>query len=291
MRPGEQTFLSGEPGSEILNKTTVVIGLFFFLPYFVLMSGCGETEAERALRLAKELHQTNSLSDTEVIRNLQASERMLDRLVRVKIQAAEWRIRTLRRLIDRYMVRNMWPEAAREIEKLIELQPTNADWYFRKGQIYSQWARVEEEKAVEARQAFEVALQLEPDHLKARYGLGVVHAFRLENIEQGRRYLEQVGYETEEVVKKRETIKNARFALGRLEHQEGNFTAAVEALEAIVEMRGVSSDSRFFALKNIGQIYEETGSAGLAREYYLRANRLYGRDPEVNQALERLGGN
>ncbi len=272
-----------------MSKKIAVITIIIVLPFLILTSGCGETEAERALRLSKELQHKDSLSDTEVIRNLQASERMLERLIRVKIEAAEWRIRALRQLTERYMRRDMWPEAAREIEKLIDLQPTNPQWYYRKGQIYSQWARVDEEKASEARQAFEVALQLDANHLKARYGLGVVHAFRLENIAAGRQYLEQVAYEAEEVLKNRETIKNARFALGRLEHREGNHTAAVDALEEIVEMRSVSSDSRFFALKNIAQIYEETGSTGLAREYYLRANRLFGRDPEVNQALERLG--
>lgn len=263
---------------------------FLILPGLLyLAAGCGQTEAEKALQTAKTLTRNDPFSDTEVIRNLQKSERLLSRLVEVKVEAAEWKIFSLRKLINRYIEREMWPLAAREIQKLIELQPTAPEWYLQKGQIYSQWAKVEEDKSREAREAFETALQLDRELLKARYGLGIIHAFRLEEVEPGREYLEDVAYKDPPPdADRRETIKNARFALGRLEHREGNYSAAVEALSRVPEMQGISRDSKFYALKNIGQIYEESGSKDLARQYYLRANQLYD-DPKVTQALERLG--
>ncbi|MGM0380687.1 MAG: tetratricopeptide repeat protein [bacterium] len=273
-------------------KSQEKIICLLILPLLVfLTSACGQTEAEKALETAKTLTRSDDFSDTKVIQNLQTSERLLERLVKVQVEAAEWRIFALRKLINRYIEREMWPLAAREVEKLIQLQPTNAQWYLQKGQIYSQWAKVDTARAEEAKEAFEVALQLNKDYIAARYGLGVLHSFRLGNVQTGRDYLEKVAFESGETVKNRDTITNARFALARLEHREGNYSAAIDALAKVPDMDGISRQSKFYALKNIARIYEDSGSAGLAREYYLRANELVDDAPEIKRALERLGEN
>lgn len=262
-----------------------------FLVFFVILTaGCGKTEHEQALEIAKQLTLTDRISDTEAVESLQASERLLDHLTQVKIDAARWRVHALRKLAERYMNMGMLELAEEELDKLIELQPVQERWHVMKGQLYSRWAIVDREKIPQAERSFQIALELDEKSLPGRYGLAVLYAFHANQKELGRKLLQEIAFEQKIITRTRPYVKQARFALARLEFEDGNYREAEKVLRETVEMTGLSRDSRFMGYKNLGQVYEHQGATEMAIQSYRQAHKFHEYDPEVNRALERLSG-
>jgi len=274
--------------SEIKSKTLRSPLLVLLLLLVFVVAGCGKTKHEKALEVAKRLTLTGSLSDTEAVKSLQQSEKLLNRLVRIKIDAAKWRIRSLRRLSEKYIEMGMLELASKELEKLIDLQPVQPRWYIMKGQLYSRWATVAEDKISKAERSFQTALELENDSLPARYGLGVLYAFQADRPQRGRQFLRELSFDQRVTNRTRTYVKKARFALSRLEFQQGNYRETVRILREITKMQTLNRDSRFMAYKNLGQVYEQLSAKEMAIQAYRKANDVYQYDNEVNKALERL---
>jgi tetratricopeptide (TPR) repeat protein len=268
---------------------TFRVSFYILLVVFVFTgAGCGETKHEKALEVAKRLTLTGSLSDTEAVESLQQSEKLLNRLVQIKIDAAKWRVRALRRLSEKYIEMGMFEPASKELEKLIDLQPVQPRWYIMKGQLYSRWATVAENKISEAERSFQMALELETNSLPARYGLGVLYAFQADKPQRGRQFLQELSFEQRVTNRTRTYVKKARFALSRLEFQQGNYRKAARILREITDMDTISRDTRFMAYKNLGKVYEQLSSKEMALQAYRQANQVYQHDNEVNKALKRL---
>lgn len=269
----------------------------FLVPVLILVVlvgfvGCGDSRGERferAYRLAQQLSSDGALSDTEVIRYSRVSRSLLERLARLKIKASEREVYVLERLLDSYQNLRMWPRAVEVADQLIRLQPTEPDWYQRKGQVLSQWSRVEPGRAEAAERAFQAALELDPQLLRARYGLGVLYAFRMDRTGEARRQLKRITDRKTVRAKQIPVVVEARFALGKLEFQQGNYRAAQDVYRTISEMGSIDSHSRFLAYKHRGQTYRQIGAPERARRMYQEAYQIQPTNSSVRNALRELG--
>lgn len=266
------------------------ISILVFGSVVLLLSGCGETRHEEALRTARTLMSTGGLSDTEAVQNLETSDQLLERLANVKVTARQDQLYVLEQMLERYEKLRMWSEAAETVDKLIRLQPTEISWRLAKGRIYSRWSQVNPEHVSTAREAFETALELNPDSLEAKYGLGVLLSFRTEDLrERGRSLLNDVANHTPVTVKNREIIKEARFALGRFHYEQGQVASASDYFRQITTMGNITPESRFMAHRNLGRTYLEMGDRNRAREQLRQAYELQPSDPEIRRMLTELG--
>ncbi len=255
----------------------------------MLITACSQTSREKALQTAKDLASTGKLSDTEAIENLQTSRKLLQKLVEIKISAEEWNIYIIRRLVKHYRNQEMWPKAIREINKLTRLQPTEARWYLLKGRVYSQWSRVDESKMKPAVEALNVAIDLDPEMLEAKYSLALLRAFRQKKWELGRKLLRDIAYETEVTSNNRPMVRKARFALGKLEFERGNTRAAKQVYETITKMKRLPLDSKFLALKHLARCQKQLGARQLAANTYKKAAEIKPGNRSVREALRSLG--
>jgi len=263
-----------------------VVGM---LGIVVLVTGCGQSRHEKALQTAKTLMGNGSLSDTEAIKYKEASAELLERLATVKIEASQRQIYVLERLLQRYKNQEMWPKAADVVDQLISLQPTEIRWRLNKGQVHSQWSQVNPDHVEPARNAFRAALELNSESLEAKYGLGILYAFRTDDRERGRRYLRQVADHSPIDVKNRNIIKEARFALGRLDYERSNYSSAANRFRQITEMESISKTSRFMAHRNLGRTYLKMGNRGRAKDSLNKAYKLQPTNSDVRRMLRDLG--
>jgi len=261
----------------------------FCLASIVLLSACGQTSQERALETARELARNGSISDTEAIESLSASNQLLERLASVKIRASQEQVYVLRRLLERYKDQQMWPRASETVDQLIELQPTESRWHLEKGQIHSSWSQVDPDQVPVARRAYETVLELKPDSLSARYGLGILHGFRADNPNIARQYLREVANRQPITAKNRPMIRRGRFALGRLEFEQGNLSAAARQFQAVTEMESIAAEYHFLAHRNLGRTYRQMNDLDRARNHYQRAYEIQPTDGTVRRQLRELG--
>jgi lipopolysaccharide biosynthesis regulator YciM len=255
----------------------------------IFLVGCGETDYEKTYRVAKELSSKGSLTDTEYVRRLATSQELLEDIASIKIEASKRKLYVLEQLLDHYEKLDMWPEARKVADRLVELQPTNIEWYLHLGRIHSNLSKVDDSHIKPAERAFKTALEMDPNSIKANYGIGVLYGFRKGNIEQGRRYLEKAGYDNEMTVQNKPIIVDARFALGKLEYQNNNFRAARETFKSILDMTSISTSARAIANKNLGDVYRAMNSTDLAKQAYLRSYDLDPTNSQVRSRLRELG--
>lgn len=255
----------------------------------VVLSGCGDNKYQRAYETAKTLSSDGSLSDTEAVKYLESSEDVLQQLAGIKIKAQNRHLYVLEKLLERYENLKMWPKAIETADKLIDLQPTTIDWYIRKGRAHVRLSKVDESHYEPAERAFRAALELDSDSLRAHYGLGLLYGFHMDKIPRARRHLRQAAYETTITVKNRPEVVDARFALGKLEFQSERFDQAREAFDSILKLESISSESRFLAQKNLGDVARRTGSTELAKQHYHKAYDINPVDSSIRQRLRSLG--
>lgn len=260
-----------------------------FLLLSVLLSACGQSPQEQALQTARQLSQTSSLNDTEAITSLSASNDLLERLASVKIKASQRQVYVLKKLLDRYKSQKMWPRAAEIVAQLIDLQPTESRWHLEKGQIYSNWAQVDPRHVEPARRGYQTALELSPDSLAARYGLGILYGFRGDQPERARQYFKQVTKHQPITAKNRPIIRRARFALGRLEFEQGNLRESARQFRSVTKMESIPSRYHFLAYRNLGQTYRAMNNLDRARKSYRQAYKIQPTDDTVRRRLRELG--
>lgn len=274
-----------------LFKSSLPFFLILFFSFFLLVSGCSRPRREQALQTAKNLMETGDLSDTKALENLRTSRELLNRLVKLKIEAAEWNLYVSRRLAKHYRKLKMWPKAIQQMNKLIELQPTEAQWYLDKGRIYSQWSQVDKSKVQPAVKALEIARELGEGllELEAKYSLALLRAFRQNNTERGRELLREVAYQAPVTSNNRQIIRKARFALGKLEFESSNYSAARQAYKSILDMDRLPGSDKFQALKHLGRVHRQIGARKAAINTYKKAANLNYSDESVQAALDELG--
>ncbi len=254
-----------------------------------LLSACGQTPQEEALQTAKRLARTADLSDTEAIESLEHSQRLLDRLVEIQMSAAEWNLHVTRKLMDYYRRQEMWPKAVEQAEKLIQIQPTHARWYYLKGQIYGEWSQVDPEKVELAIDALRVALDLEPELYEAKYYLGLLKAFRQGEVARGRQHLEEVAYDLPLTAQNRPLVRRARFTLGKLEFEINNVSAARDIYHSILEMERLPRADKFRTHRLLSQVYRTMGAHQLAANQLRHAASIYPDDPRLQRQMKELG--
>jgi tetratricopeptide (TPR) repeat protein len=269
-----------------VSKKIGTISLIFFV---IVLAGCGNEPYEETYQVAKKLSQKGPLTDTEYVRRLETSDELLEQIASLKLRASDRQHYVLRRSLNHYENLRMWNKALPVAEKLTRLQPTKEEWYIRLGRIHATLSRVEEGHIEPAVRAFETALEIDPESVRANYGLGMVYGFHADKPKQGRTYLRKAAYEIPVTVKNRPHVVDARFALGKLEFQEGRTGAAQEAFEKILEMESVSQESRFLALKNLGDVHRSRNAKELAKEYYHKAYDIQPTDSSVRSRLRQLG--
>lgn len=260
----------------------MVMGVF-------LLAGCGEEPYERTYEVAKELSQKGPLTDTEYVRRLETSNELLEQITSLKIRASERQLYVLRRLLDHYDNLQMWNEALPVAERLTQLQPTKEEWHLRLGRIHATLVRQDDSHIEPAERAFRTVLEMNPNSVRANYGLGLLYAFHADEPKRGRKFLQRAANEIKVTVKNRPHVVDARFALGKLEFGEGRSEAAREAFESILEMSSISKESRFLALKNLGDVYRSRNSTELAKEYYHKAYQIQPTDSSVRSRLRNMG--
>ncbi len=263
---------------------------FVFLVISVfLVLGCGQEDYEETYEVAKRLSQKGPLTDTEYVRHLETSDELLKQITSIKIRASNRQHYVLRNLLDHYENLEMWRKAASVAERLTQLQPTKEQWHVRLGRVHARLSQVDEDHIEPAQRAFRTALEINPDSVQANYGLGVLHGFHAGNPDKGRRFLRQAAYKSKVNAKTRPYVVEARFALGKLEFQQDKWEAAREAFEKILDLESISRESRFLALKNVGDVYRSRNSNDLAKKYYQRAYDIEPTDSAVRSRLRSLG--
>ena len=263
--------------------------VFCILLFSVVLSACGQNSREQALETAQELARNGALSDTEAIESLSASNQLLERLASVKIRASQQQVYVLQRLLERYKNQKMWPRASETVDQLIDLQPTESRWHLEKGQIHSSWSQVDPDQVSVARRAYQTVLELSPDSLPARYGLGILHGFRAENPDIARQYLREVVQHQPITSKNRPVIRRSRFALGRLEFEQGNLSAAARSFQAVTEMESIVAEYHFLAHRNLGRTYRQMNDLDRARNHYQKAYEIQPTNSTVRHQLRELG--
>ncbi len=261
---------------------TLVTVVFF-------LAGCGPSPHEEALRTARRLARTGELSDTEAIQNLHTSQELLEELVRIQINANEWNLYLIRRLVNFYHRREMWPQALEQVEKLIDIQPTEPRWYLLKGQIYGEWSRIDLELVEPAIEAFNVARDIDSELHEATYYIALLKGFRLGDVRRARPLFEEVGYQIPSPAEHRSLIRRARFALGKLEFEQGNIRAARDVYESIAQMENLPRHEEFRVRRLLGIVYRVLGARDKAINDLRKAQRLYPDDPRVQEELRKLG--
>lgn len=260
--------------------------VFFLL---ILLTGCGENELQKNYELAKKLSNKGPLTDTGFVRRLETSEELLEQIARVKIKASKQHVYVLEKMLDNYENLKMWNKAAGVAEKLTSLQPGKLKWYIRLGRIHSHLSVRDESHIVQAERAFRTALELEPNSIRAHYGLGVLYGFRTDKIELAREHLKQASFDNKVTVKKRPYIMESRFAFGKFEYSQGNPARAVEPFKSILEMESIPTEARFLAHKNLGDVYKSMNSSELASQHYQKAYDIQPTNSEIRSRLRSLG--
>lgn len=253
-----------------------------------VLTACGESRFEKAYQAAKTLSQNDNLSDTEAIKYLEKSEELLRKFTSVKIRAEKRHLYVLDKLLQHYESLQMWPKANRIVNRLIKFQPTKKEWYFTKGRINSQWAKLSEDRIELARRAFLTALEIDPEFLRAHYALGVLLAFRASEPSEARSHLKRVSKYRPRTAKNLTLVQDARFALGKLEYQQGNFAAAINTFRKIARMNGISDNSKVQAYVNMGDAALKTGNRDQAKRVFRKAYEIQPSNSTVRRALRDL---
>jgi len=263
--------------------------LCMLIAFLTPLFGCGESRYEKALRTARTLMGNGDLSDTAAVSNMETSRQLLKNLAGIKIRASRHQVYVLEKLLQRYEDMEMWPRAAEVVNELIRLQPTEVKWHVDKGRIYSQWSQVKPNLIEESERAFQTALELNPQSLEARYGLGILYAFRANQVDEARPHLKRVSNHSPITVKNRDIIRQARFALGRMEFEQGNLSQAVNVFQKLSTMDNTAPSTRFLALRNLGRTYQRMGASEMARDTYRKALEIRPNDGGVRRRLRNLG--
>jgi len=251
--------------------------------------GCGQEDYEETYEVAKQLSQKGPLTDTEYVRRLETSEDLLRQITSLKIRASDRQLYVLRQLLEHYENLRMWNKAQPVAERLTRLQPTKEEWHLRLGRIHATLARQDEDHIELAERAFRTVLEMDSDSVRANYGLGLLYGFHADKPKRGLKFLRRAAHETDVTVKNRPHVVDARFALGKLEFREGRTEPARKAFESILEMDSISKESRFLALKNVGDVYRSRNSTELAKVYYHKAYEIQPTDSSVRSRLRNMG--
>lgn len=265
-----------------------------FVSTFIILSllalvGCGDSGYKDTYEVAKKLSNRGPLTDTEYVRRLETSEELLDQVAGIKIKAIQRKLYVLEKMLNQYENLKMWPKVIETAKKLVELQPSNIEWYLHQGRAHTNMAGVREESVEKAERSFRTALELEPDSIKAHYGLGILYGFHTGDIKLARRHLNKAANDVEITVKNRPEVVQARFALGKLEYQNGNSSPARETFKSILGMESISQEAKFLAQKNLGDVYRQMGSRELAKQHYHKAYELEPTDSQIRSRLRGLG--
>ena len=135
-----------------------------------------------------------------------------------------------------------YDRAAFALEKLIELNPENADAHYWLGTVSEKMSMYER-----AMYAYEDALELQPDHVDARYRLGVIHSRRDD-------------YDTatecfEKVVKLSPEHFEACYRLGLAYDGKGEYDKAIASLQKAIEINPGFAR----AYQSLGLVYDSIG--------------------------------
>jgi lipopolysaccharide biosynthesis regulator YciM len=107
--------------------------------------------------------------------------------------------------------------------------------------------------------------------------------------QEGRKQLQEITEKKTVRAKQIPIVVEARFALGKLEYQEGNYRAAVDVYRQIAEMNSIGSQSRFMAYKHLGRTYRTMGATEQARQMFQEAYQIQPTDSSIRNSLRELG--
>lgn len=266
-----------------------VVGSLLVSGVMLGVAGCGDNKFQEAYETAKTLSSNGDLTDTQAIKYYGTSQELLRQIAGLKIKAERRNLYVLRQLLGHYEDLEMWSQVVETADKLVGLQPTNKEWYIRKGRAHIQLSTVDSSHHEPAERAFRAALEIDPNSLKAHYGLGVLYGFHMDEGAKARRHLRKAAYETKVTVKNRPEVVDARFALGKFEYETGNLSAARKAFQSILGMESLTSESKFLAQKNLGDVYRRMGSTELAKQHYHQAYNINPVNSSVRDRLRSLG--
>jgi tetratricopeptide (TPR) repeat protein len=203
-----------------------------------------------------------------------------------------------------------YTEAIADLEAAVETDPGNSEAYFLLGQAYNQtgelmkaadefrtvialvtYFQLQEPGAAVAE--FQAALELDPDDPDSHYQLGATYLIlALSGADlttpPDPQFLEQAVAEFEAALELRENMPEALIGMGNVYIQQGEYAAAIEALQRATE-QAPDLPEAYYAL---GEVYARSGDTAGACEAYSRFLAL---DPPSNwriqgeQAMTSLG--
>ncbi len=180
-------------------------------------------------------------------------------------------IRLQRELALQYETQHDWEDAKDIYLRLIAKDPLNPDFHYYLGSLYASMGEL-----VKARQAFEEALDIQPDH---KATLDAMASF------MGSRDKRQI---SEEVLL-RSSLKDPqgpaqRLAIIRDKIQEGDYKAAIRLADEAIER--YPDRSGYVYLKGVA--YEESGETDKAKAAYQQAIKMDPKNREAHLALANL---
>jgi cytochrome c-type biogenesis protein CcmH/NrfG len=222
-------------------------------PLLILQS-CIMQEERAAVRSAQKLLGRHDKTEEE----LERARGRLRRVIETKTRAVELLEEIDRYLGARYLEMGSYHLAEEALLEAERLKPASPFVKKDLGECYyylavSAMEPSESERLLSvSRGYFEKSIELEPDYLEARYGLGLVLFFGFDDVDGAIEQMKQVVSEQPDDV-------DARFALGRFHYEKGDLGKAMSEYLEITRILPKNSPRREKAEENIVQINRELG--------------------------------
>lgn len=223
-------------------RTRATIGLA--LACAALLAGC-----ERPDPRLESLRQLEAAPpDEDRIRELEALVEEYGEIVAERVDAAFRQADALKLLAQEYMRQELYGPALDALEEAITIQPRNQVLHYLAGAtagiLGTSQARsdVRRDFLERAERSYQIAIDIDPDYIDARYGLAVLYVFELGEPVRALPHLERV-------LERNKQHVPSLFVLARAHVELGNIDDALDAYERIIE-NAPDAESRQRAERN-----------------------------------------
>lgn len=201
-------------------------------PFVLAMVVIGCERPDPRLESLRQLEPAPPTEDR--IRELEALVEEYGEIVAERIEAAFQQADALKLLAQEYMRQELYGPALDALEEAITIQPRNQVLHYlagvAAGYLGDAQARSDRRRDFLARaeRSYQIAIDIDPNYIDARYGLAVLYVFELGEPVQALPHLNRVLERNEEHVP-------SLFVLGRAHVELGNIDDAINAYERIIE--------------------------------------------------------
>ncbi len=226
--------------------------ILMFLIGIVLVSSCS-SKMEKIYNRAKKESKSTKVEDWE------KSVKDYDKVIAMKINAAEYQALVYRKLGKYSMKYDHWNDALRYYKLAAKILPNEGVLHSKIGVCYSQLSRSETDETKKmklikaAEKEYEVALKLSPKLIDPYYGLGIINFYVYQNYMKGIKYMAKVlSIDPKNI--------DAHFALGRFYYEIGEPGKALEFYKALLSLVPEKAPRYKRVKENISKIYSQLKS-------------------------------